>query len=88
MLESESEDYNESEENYNKKINQDKQAELNKLIEEYQIATSKKNVYINREDILREIFMTVSNRLEVDPFITDKLHFKKKKGEKGCCNLY
>ena len=88
MLESESEDYNESEENYSKKINQDKQAELNKLIEEYQIATSKKNVYINREDILREIFMTVSNRLEVDPFITDKLHFKKKKGEKGCCNLY
>ena len=31
MLESESEDYNESEENYNKKINQDKQVELNKL---------------------------------------------------------
>ena len=33
------------------------------------------------------IFITVSNRLEVDPFITDKLHFKKRKGEEGCCLL-
>lgn len=88
MLESESEDYNESEENYNKKINQDKQAELNKLIEEYQIATSKKNVYINREDILKEIFLTVNNRLQIDPFIINKLNFKKKKSEEGCCYLF
>jgi hypothetical protein len=87
-MESESDEFNESEGNYDKKIDSDKQAELNKLIEEYQIATSKKNVYINREEIFREIFMTVSNRLEIDPFITEKLHFKKKKGEKGCCNIY
>ena len=65
-MESESDEFNESEGNYDKKIDSDKQAELNKLIEEYQIATSKKNVYINRE----EIFMTVSNRFEIDPFIT------------------
>lgn len=36
---------------------------------------------------LFSIFITVSNRLEVDPFITDKLHFKKRKGEEGCCLL-
>ena len=69
-MESESDEFNESEGNYDKKIDSDKQAELNKLIEEYQIATSKKNVYINREEIFREIFMSVSNRFEIDPFIT------------------
>ena len=87
-MESESDDFNESEGNYNKKIDSDKQAELNKLIEEYQIATSKKNVYINREDILKEIFLTVNNRLQIDPLIINKLNFKKKKSEEGCCYLF
>ena len=32
--------------------------------------------------------MTVSNRLELDPFITEKLHFKKKRDEGGCCNIF
>ncbi len=32
--------------------------------------------------------MTVSNRLELDPFVTDKLHLKKKKDEGGCCVVY
>jgi hypothetical protein len=31
--------------------------------------------------------MTVSNRLELDPFITEKLHFKKKRDEGGCCEI-
>ena len=32
--------------------------------------------------------MTVSNRLELDPFITNKLHLKKKIDEGGCCDIY
>ena len=32
--------------------------------------------------------MTVSNRLELDPFITEKLHFKKKRDEGSCCDIY
>ena len=59
-MESENEEYNNSKVNIgSQKFNTDKNTELNKLIEEYQIATSKKNVYINREEIFREIFMTV-----------------------------
>ena len=36
----------------NKKINIEKQTELNKLIEEYNIVISNKDIYINRNDIL------------------------------------
>ena len=32
----------------------EKQAELNSLIEEYNIVKSKRNFYINRKEILRE----------------------------------
>ena len=32
----------------------EKQTELNKLIEEYNIIKSKRNFYINRKDILKE----------------------------------
>ena len=77
---------------------ENKQEEYERLQEELNIVKSKKNVYINREDILKEkdkinlikyrIFMTVSNRLELDPFVTDKLHLKKKKDEGGCCVVY
>ena len=32
--------------------------------------------------------MTVCNRLELDPFITNKLHLKKKREEGGgCCEI-
>ena len=31
--------------------------------------------------------MTVSNRLEVDKFITDKLKVKKKKDDSACCSV-
>ncbi len=66
----------------------EKQIELNKLIEEYNIVISNKGVYINRNDILREIFLTVNNRIEIDCFITDKMDNKRKKGEEGCCILF
>ena len=88
-MDSENEEYNNSKVNIgSQNFNTDKNTELNKLIEEYQIATSKKNVYINREDILKEIFLTVNNRLQIDPFIINKLNFKKKKSEEGCCYLF
>jgi len=38
--------------------------------------------------MIYRIFMTVSNRLELDPFVTGKLHLKKKKDEGGCCEIY
>ena len=40
----------------NKKRNIEKQTELNKLIEEYNIVTSNNDLYINRNDILQEIY--------------------------------
>ena len=88
-MESENEEYNNSKVNIgSQKFNTDKNTELNKLIEEYQIATSKKNVYINREDILKEIFLTVNNRLQIDTFIIDKLNFKKKISDEEYCYLF
>ena len=41
-------------ENLSRKSESEKQAELNSLIEEYNIVKSKRNFYINRKDILRE----------------------------------
>ena len=41
-------------EDSSKKTESDKQAELNGLIEEYNIVKSKRNFYINRKDILTE----------------------------------
>ena len=38
----------------NEKNESEKQAELNSLIEEYNIVKSKRNFYINRKDILKE----------------------------------
>jgi hypothetical protein len=72
----------------NKEINIKKQTELNKLIEEYNIVISNKDIYINRNDILRDIYLTVNNRIEIDCFITDKMEIRRKKGEEGCCNLF
>ncbi len=72
----------------NKKINIEKQTELNKLIEEYNIVISNKDIYINRNDILRDIYLTVNNRIEIDCFITDKMEIRRKKGEEGCCYLF
>jgi hypothetical protein len=72
----------------NKKRNIEKQTELNKLIEEYNIVTSNNDLYINRNDILQEIYLTVNNRIEIDCFITEKIYIRRKKGEEGCCNLF
>ena len=58
----------------NKKRNIEKQTELNKLIEEYNIVTSNNDLYINRNDILQEIYLTVNNRIEIDCFITEKIY--------------
>ena len=81
--------YIESERSFlNKEINIKKQTELNKLIEEYNIVISNKDIYINRNDILRDIYLTVNNRIEIDCFITDKMDNRRKKGEEGCCILF
>ena len=66
----------------------EKQIELNKLIEEYNLVISNKGIYINRNDILQEIYLTVNNRIEIDCFITEKIYIRRKKGEEGCCNLF
>lgn len=81
-----------------KGIDSEEQNILNKLTEEYQVVISKKNVYINRSEVIKEykyffniynsIFVSVGNRVEMDPILTEKLGVEKPKGNEGCCTIY
>jgi len=72
-----------------KEINPDKESQLYLLKEEFNLIQQKKNLLRENEKIMKEIYINVKNRLELDPFITDKLKFKQKKDSEGkCCLIY
>ena len=69
-------------------MNQDAEIEkdslLNQLKEEWNNIKIKSTYIINNKDIITEIFVTVKNKLEQDPLITDKLKMKKSKDGAAC----
>jgi len=68
----------------------DKESQLNLLKEEYNLIHQKKSLLKDNDKIIKEIFINVKNRVELDPFITEKLKLKKgrKDGQDACCTIY
>ena len=69
----------------------EKDALLNSLKEEWNNIKIKSPFIMNNVEIIREIFVTVKNRLETDPLVTDKAKVKKSKENKDCqggCSVF
>jgi hypothetical protein len=74
----------------------EKETKLNSLKEEYNLIQMKKNLLQEHNEIIKEylniyirIFVTIKNRLEIDPIMTDKLRIKNPKHvDSGCCLIY
>jgi len=74
-------------------VNQDyeleKDAMLNLLKEEWNNIKIKSEFIMKNDEIIKEIFATVKNRLEIDPLITKKLGIKKPQENTSCtCVIY
>ena len=75
-----------------KEINPEKEAILNQLKEEYNTILQKKSILRDNDKIIKDIYINIKNKVEIDPFMTDKLKLKKPKPKAsnsgGCCILF